>query len=102
MTSLHAKDNIFLSDFKWCVGSAAVQVESRKGRGRSNWDEFIYAGNHVADGSNNMLNTDFENRHKEDFQLLSDAGVQSFRFSFAWPRIHPEGPASINAQSRCL
>lgn len=98
MTSLHAKDNIFPPDFKWGVGSAAAQVESRKGRGRSNWDEFIDAGNHVADGSNNMLNTDFENRHKEDFQLLSDAGVQSFRFSFAWPRIQPEGPASINAE----
>ncbi|HLR29845.1 MAG TPA: family 1 glycosylhydrolase [Paenalcaligenes sp.] len=87
----------FPAGFKWGVGSAAAQVESRKGRGRSNWDEFVDAGNHIADGTNNIINTDFENRYREDFQLLADAGVQSFRFSFAWPRIQPEGPESLNS-----
>src|SRR5699024_7967388 len=62
----------FPAGFKWGVGSAAAQVESRKGRGRSNWDEFVDAGNHIADGTNNIINTDFENRYREDFQLLAD------------------------------
>lgn len=88
----------FPTGFKWGVGSAAAQVESRQGRGRSNWDVFIDQGGHVRDGSTNIIGTNFENRFMEDFQLLSDAGVQSFRFSFAWPRIQPEGPGTPNAK----
>lgn len=91
-----AKMAAFPTGFKWGAGSAAAQVESRQGRGRSNWDMFIDAGKHVADGTNNITNTDFANRFSQDFQLLSDAGVQSFRFSFAWPRIQPDGPDTIN------
>jgi|SRR5690625_2871527 len=88
----------FPAGFKWGVGSAAAQVESRQGRGRSNWDVFVDQKGHVRDGSTNAVNTDFENRFMEDFQLLSDAGVQSFRFSFAWPRIQPEGPGTPSAE----
>lgn len=91
-----AKTISFPAGFKWGVGSAAAQVESRNGRGRSNWDQFVDAGRHVRDGSNNIINTDFENRFMEDFRLLADAGVQSFRFSLAWPRIQPEGPGAPN------
>ncbi|MFA5520374.1 MAG: family 1 glycosylhydrolase [Castellaniella sp.] len=92
-----ANTRSFPTGFKWGAGSAAAQVESRQGRGRSNWDVFIDQGGHVRDGSTNVMGTDFENRFMEDFQLLSDAGVQSFRFSFAWPRIQPEGPGTPSA-----
>lgn len=87
----------FPADFKWGAGSAAAQVESRQGRGISNWDVFIDAGQHVSDGTTNRMNTDFENRFMEDFQLLADAGVQSFRFSFAWPRIQPDNAKQLSS-----
>lgn len=93
-----AQQGQFTRDFKWGVGSAAGQVESRQGRGRSNWDVFIDAGQHVKDGTSNLINTDFENRYMDDFRLLSDAGVQSFRFSFAWPRIQPEAAGSVSKE----
>lgn len=88
----------FPAGFKWGVGSASAQVESRQGRGRSNWDVFVDQGGHVRDGSTNAIGTDFENRFMDDFQLLSDAGVQSFRFSFAWPRIQPDGSGTPSAE----
>src|SRR5690625_1489720 len=80
-TSSNQQGDQFPSDFKWGVGTAAAQVESRRGRGPSNWDRFIDTGQRVRDGSTNIINTDFENRFMDDFRLLADAGVQSFRFS---------------------
>src|SRR5690625_2676958 len=86
----------FPQGFKWGVGSAAAQVESRWGRGPSNWDVFLDSGDHVADGSSNTVNTDFQNRFLDDFRLLSEAGVKSFRFSFAWPRIQPDNARAFS------
>lgn len=82
----------FPAGFKWGVASAAAQVESRQGRGRSNWDVFADQKGHIADGSTNVVNTEFESRYPEDFAMLGSAGVNAFRFSFAWPRIQPNGP----------
>src|SRR5690625_3768719 len=91
-----AKNNQFPSGFLWGAGSAAAQVESRQGRGQSNWDLFIDQGHRIKDGTSNVMNTDFQNRFMEDFRPLANAGLQSFRFSFAWPRIQPEQAGSLN------
>lgn len=79
--------------FVWGVAASAGQTESRQGRGRSNWDVFADTPGKIADGSTNARCTEFDLRYREDLDLLKAAGVPAFRFSIAWPRIQPDGPA---------
>lgn len=87
-----ASQQTFPNGFLWGVASSASQVESRQGRGRSNWDVFADQKGHILDGSTNAVNTAFETHYAEDFAMLAGTGVNAFRFSFAWPRIQPDGP----------
>jgi len=79
--------------FVWGVAASAGQTESRQGRGRSNWDVFADTPGKIADESTNARCTEFDLRYREDLDLLKAAGVPAFRFSIAWPRIQPDGPA---------
>lgn len=90
---------LFPEGFLWGVAASAPETESRLGRGRSNWDVFIDNIGGSADGTTNKFNVEFETRYMDDLKLLQQAGVKSFRFSFAWPRIQPETPGAPNAQA---
>src|SRR5690606_27313678 len=39
---------------------------------------------------------DHYNRWPEDLDLLADGGFDAYRFSFAWPRLIPEGVGAVN------
>lgn len=39
---------------------------------------------------------DHYHRYPEDVALLRDLGVDSYRFSIAWPRIVPDGSGAVN------
>lgn len=39
---------------------------------------------------------DHYHRYPEDIALLRDLGVESYRFSIAWPRIQPDGSGPAN------
>ncbi|XP_057530401.1 beta-glucosidase 12-like isoform X2 [Amaranthus tricolor] len=54
------------------------------GRGPSTWDFMIQA-------SKGKKAVDSYNLYKEDVKLLKDMGMNSYRFSIAWPRILPQG-----------
>lgn len=97
-----AEQKTFSDGFLWGVASSASQVESRQGRGRSNWDDFADEKGHILDGSTNAVNTAFETHYAEDFAMLAAAGVNAFRFSFAWPRIQPDGPGKPNEAGMAL
>ena len=36
------------------------------------------------------------NRFKEDVQTMKDMGLQTYRFSIAWPRIFPNGSGEVS------
>jgi beta-glucosidase len=78
------------------VAAAAAQTESRKGRGRSNWDVFADTPGMIHDGSSNARCTEFDTRYPADLDRLKAAGVKAFRMSTAWPRIQPDGPGAPN------
>ncbi|WP_277973312.1 glycoside hydrolase family 1 protein [Pantoea agglomerans] len=81
--------NTFPAGFLWGVSSSAPQTESRKDRGKSNWDIFTdKAGK--GDIYSNEKCTEFEENYEEDISLLSQAGIKSFRFSISWPRVQPD------------
>lgn len=86
-------------DFMFGVSTSAFQIEGddgTQGRGLSVWDTFCDIPGKIYAGHHGRLGVDHYNRYREDVGLLSDLGVDSYRFSVSWPRILPEGTGKIN------
>lgn len=84
----------FPSDFIWGCSTASYQVEGATqadGRGSSIWDSFCRKPGAVYGGMNGDLACDSYHRYREDIELLKGLGVDSYRWSIAWPRIQPQG-----------
>jgi beta-glucosidase len=85
--------------FRVGVATAAFQIEGAThegGRGESDWDVFTHQRGRILDGSNADVATDHYHRLSEDVRLMADLGVDSYRFSLAWPRIQPGGRGGGN------
>lgn len=92
---------MFPEDFIWGVATAAQQVEGAAfegGRGLSIWDVFCRLPGKVRDGQVPDITCDQYHRYAEDIQLMKKLGVQSYRFSFSWPRIIPDGDGKVNPE----
>lgn len=86
-------------DFRFGASTAAYQIEgavTEGGRGRSVWDDFCDEGGRITDGSSGAVACDSYHRYSEDVDLLARLGVDTYRFSFAWPRIQPDGTGRAN------
>jgi len=84
---------VFPAAFTWGVATASYQIEGgahEEGRGESIWDRFARQPGKVLNQENGEIACDHFHRYREDVQLMADLGVQSYRFSFAWPRLFPE------------
>jgi beta-glucosidase len=89
----------FPENFLWGTATAAYQVEGavdEDGRGRSIWDTFSHTPGKVLHGDTGDIACDQYHRLEEDLDLMSELGIQAYRFSVAWPRIQPEGSGSAN------
>ncbi|KAE8776439.1 Beta-glucosidase 31 [Hordeum vulgare] len=88
----------FPPGFIFGTGSSAYQIEgavAEDGRKPSIWDTFTHSG-YSVDGSNADVTADQYHKYKEDVKLLSDMGVDAYRFSIAWPRLIPDGRGAVN------
>lgn len=83
--------------FVWGVAASAPQTESAGGRGDSVWDVFARRPGAIRDGSDLRVTTAFDRLYATDIGLIAAAGLRAFRFSFAWPRIQPEGRGRADA-----
>ncbi|MGW4208193.1 GH1 family beta-glucosidase [Lentzea sp. NPDC004789] len=86
-----------MSDFLWGVSTSAFQIEgafSAGGRGPSVWDDFAP----VHDNDNASVACDHYHRWREDVALMTQLGVNAYRFSIAWPRIQPTGKGPVNVE----
>jgi beta-glucosidase len=85
--------------FLWGTATASYQIEgavAEGGRGVSIWDTFTREPGRVRDGDTGDVACDHYHRWPEDVALMSDLGVNSYRFSIAWPRIQPDGRGEAN------
>ncbi len=76
------------------VATSSHQIEgavTADGRGRSIWDALAMRPGAIADGSSGSPACDHYRRWEDDLDLLAELGVDSYRFSVAWPRIQPNG-----------
>jgi beta-glucosidase len=89
----------FPENFLWGTATAAYQVEgavNEDGRGASIWDTFSHTPGKVHHGDTGDIACDQYHRLEEDLDLMSELGMQAYRFSVAWPRIQPEGSGPAN------
>lgn len=69
------------------VSTAATQVEG--GNVNSNWNDWYERG-FIKDGTDPATGNDHWIKWKEDTELLSEMGLQIYRFGIEWARIMPE------------
>ncbi|HET8988913.1 MAG TPA: GH1 family beta-glucosidase [Humibacillus sp.] len=91
----------FPRDFRWGAATAAYQIEGgvhEGGRGPSIWDTFSHTPGRTAGGETGDVAVDHFHRWRDDIGLMADLGLQSYRFSIAWPRIQPSGRGPVNQE----
>ncbi|NLJ80839.1 MAG: beta-glucosidase [Firmicutes bacterium] len=91
----------FPKDFIWGAATAAYQIEgafNQDGRGESIWDRFSKTPGKVLRGHTGDLACDHYNLFRRDLRLIAGLGVDSYRFSIAWPRIFPRGSGKVNSK----
>ena len=84
----------FPKNFIWGAATASFQIEGagkEDGKGQSIWDTFCATPGKVANGDDGMVACDHYHRYPEDIQIMKDMGIDSYRFSIAWPRLFPNG-----------
>ena len=88
----------FGKDFVFGAATAAYQIEGGQtdGRGPSIWDSFAATPGNVTNGDTGRIACDHYHRWPEDLDLVRDAGFDAYRFSFAWPRLIPDGRGAAN------
>jgi beta-glucosidase len=91
----------FPPDFRWGVSTAAYTIEgawNEEGKGESIWDRFAHQKGNIKDGSTGDVACDHYHRMQADVQLMTELGINTYRFSVSWPRILPQGAGKVNAK----
>ena len=81
----------FPDGFLWGAATASYQIEGAAregGRGQSVWDTFSHTEGKVANRHTGDVACDHYHRVESDVAMMADLGLQSYRFSIAWPRVH--------------
>lgn len=87
--------------FVWGTATSAYQIEGgvhEEGRGESIWDRFCHTPGRIKGRENADVACDHFHLWKQDIALMKSLGIQSYRFSLAWPRIQPLGSGASNQQ----
>ena len=86
-------------DFRWGAATAAYQIEgavAEDGRSPSIWDTFCRVPGAIDNGDTGDVACDHYHRWPEDIGLMRRLGLDSYRFSIAWPRVLPDGTGRVN------
>jgi beta-glucosidase len=85
--------------FVWGAATAAYQIEGAAhadGRGESIWDRFSHTPGRVRNGDTGDVACDHYHRFRDDVALMTELGLDAYRFSVSWPRVLPSGTGEIN------
>lgn len=83
----------------WGSATSSFQIEgaaTQDGKGPSIWDTFCRIPGKISDKSNGDIACDHYNVMESDVKLMHELGLDTYRFSIAWPRILPQGTGSVN------
>ena len=99
MTGMATFTRTFPDGFIWGAATASTSDRGRPRRGRpqpSIWDTFSRTPGKVLGGDTGDVACDHYHRYAEDIALMSDLGLDAYRFSVAWPRVIPTGTGAVN------
>ncbi|XP_038980478.1 beta-glucosidase 22-like isoform X5 [Phoenix dactylifera] len=88
----------FSPDFVFGAGTSAYQVEgaaAEDGRSPCIWDTFTHEGK-MPDKSTGDVASDGYHKYKEDVKLMTDTGLEAYKFSISWSRLLPNGRGAVN------
>jgi beta-glucosidase len=91
----------FPEGFLWGASTAAYQIEgawNKDGKGESIWDHFAHRPYTIQNGDTGDVACDHYQRMPEDVALMKELGLNTYRFSIAWPRVLPEGYGRVNSK----
>ena len=91
----------FPKDFVWGTATSSYQIEGGGldyGRGECIWHRFSHTEGKVHNGDTGDIACDHIHRYTDDVKLMSDLGVDAYRFSVAWARVLPTGIGEVNEQ----
>ena len=96
MFSVQRQD--FGPNFIFGTATSAYQIEGGHvdGRGPSIWDSFSATPGNVKQAQGGAVACDHYHLWPTDLDLIRDGGFDAYRFSFAWPRLIPEGTGAVN------
>jgi beta-glucosidase len=77
----------FPQGFKWCVATAAHQIEGDNVN--SDWWDFEQIPGHIDGGQTSGKACDSWNRGSQDIDAMKYLGVSTYRFSVEWAKIEP-------------
>lgn len=89
----------FPDGFVWGAATASYQIEGAvgaDGRGPSIWDTFSHTPGRTLAGDTGDEACDHYHRWPADLDLAAAMGIDSYRFSVAWPRVVPLGTGATN------
>ncbi|MGE5221724.1 MAG: GH1 family beta-glucosidase [Omnitrophica WOR_2 bacterium] len=89
----------FPEGFYFGSATAAYQVEggwNEDGKGPSVWDVFSHQKGKILNGDTGDVACDTYHDFQTDIQIMSDLGMNAYRFSVAWSRVLPEGRGGVN------
>jgi beta-glucosidase len=89
----------FPANFVIGSATAAYQVEGavrEDGRGPSIWDTFSHTPGRTHNGDTGDIADDHYHRVDSDLALMSELGLEAYRFSISWSRIQPNGSGAAN------
>ncbi|MFT7674708.1 MAG: beta-glucosidase, partial [Gammaproteobacteria bacterium] len=89
----------FPKDFIWGAAASSYQIEGSpllQGGGASVWDMMGRHDGKIVGGETGERACDHFNRFRDDIDLMSEIGLQAYRFSISWPRVLPEGTGRID------
>ncbi|HEU4748679.1 MAG TPA: GH1 family beta-glucosidase [Gemmatimonadaceae bacterium] len=91
----------FPDDFLWGTATSAYQIEgspTADGAGRSIWHRFSHTPAKTFRDQTGDIACDHYRRYKDDVAIMSELGVNAYRFSIAWGRVLPNGTGKVNGQ----
>ena len=85
-------------DFVFGAATAAFQIEGAShtdGRTDSVWDVFCRVPGAVIDGDDGTVACDHYHRYPDDIRIMTELGLDAYRFSMSWSRVRPgHGPVN--------
>lgn len=82
------------NDFLMGVATSSFQIEgalTADGRTPSIWDNFPVQDNDTGEEA-----CEHYKLYKQDVQIMKEMAVDAYRFSIAWPRVHPHSDKKVN------